>query len=149
MLDGALAALEATSLAQFLRVSRWGYAAVNTTHILGIALLMGGATPLAMKLLGAWRSIDTAIAIRLLRPMAAVGLALAVLTGLLLFSIQARDYADLTVFQIKLILIVSGTIAALWATRESVPRAPRLHAAMSILCWIGALVCGRLIAFVE
>lgn len=149
MLESALAALEATSLAQSLRVSRWGYAAVNAAHILGIALLVGSATPLALKLLGVWRSIDTVDVIRVLRPVAAGGLILAVLTGTLLFSIQARDYADLAVFQIKLVLIATGVVAALWATRETPPRRRRLHATVSIVCWIGALICGRMIAFVS
>jgi hypothetical protein len=146
LIDGALAALEATSLAQHLRVSRWGYAAVNAGHILGIALLVGSATPLALRLLGAWPGIDWTVAVRLLRPVALVGLILAVATGLALFAIQARSYADLSVFQVKIALIVVGTLSALWAGRSARPR--KAHGALSLFSWLGALVCGRLIAFV-
>jgi hypothetical protein len=40
-MEEVLAAVEATPLAQYLRTSRWGYAAVSGAHILGIAVLVG------------------------------------------------------------------------------------------------------------
>ena len=89
-MDPLFALLEATAPAQYLKTARWGYAAVNGTHIFGIALLVGAAVPLALKMLGVWPSIRLETAVRLLRPVAVTGLTLAVLTGLLLFSIQAR-----------------------------------------------------------
>jgi len=55
--DAALAALEGTALAQALRVSRWGCAAVNAGHVLGVALLVGAIVPLNLRLLGLWRGV--------------------------------------------------------------------------------------------
>jgi len=149
-----LAALEGTALAQALRQARWGYAAVNATHILGIALLVGAILPLNLRFLGLWPGVPRAALVRVLVPVAATGLAIAVAAGLLLFAVRAREYAGLGVLQIKLVLIATGALAAvaLHARHgfllESAGEA-RLkgHAALSIACWLGALACGRLIAF--
>lgn len=153
-MEASLAALEGSGIAVYLRSARWGYAAVNALHILGIALLVGAIVPLNLRLLGVWRSIDRAALVRVLAPTAAAGLGLAAGAGLLLFSVRAAEYAALAVFQIKLSLILLGALSALWAHwRHGVllERAGRgrlaAHATVSILCWLGALTCGRLIAF--
>jgi hypothetical protein len=153
-LEALLSALEGTSIAQTLRGSRWLYAAVNAGHVAGIALLVGAIVPLDLRLLGAWRGVPRAPLIRVLVPMAAGGLALAALTGALMFSIRAREYAGVGFLQLKLVLVATGIIGALalhrayglWLEGASEARLAR-HAALSLLCWPAALLCGRLIAF--
>lgn len=153
-MEALLAALEATAPAQQLRAARWGYAAVNAAHILGFALLIGAVVPLDLRLLGLWREVPRAALLRVLVPVAAAGLALAVAAGLLLFAVRAREYAAMPVVQAKLVLVTAGTVAALalhlhggrGLERTGEGRAA-VHAALSLLCWLGALACGRLIAF--
>lgn len=154
-MEAFLAGLEGTAVAQALRASRWGYAAVNAAHILGIALLIGSTVPLNLRVLGVWRAVPVTALARVLAPTAAVGLSLAVLAGLLLFSIRAREYAGLGVLQLKLALIAVAVLSALAAVRAYgfVPKAEdapglKVHAAISLACWPAVLVCGRLIAFV-
>lgn len=150
------ASLEATALAQYLRTSRWGYAAVSGAHVLGIALLVGAIVPLNLRLLGAWRSVPQADLIRVLVPAAIAGFALAAVAGAMLFSVRAQEYATVGFFQAKLVLILLGGLSAAMLHRgygfllEGASR-ERLafHGVVSIGCWIGALACGRLIAFVE
>jgi hypothetical protein len=149
-----LAAIEQWQVASFFRSSRWGYAALNASHIAGLAMLVGASMPLALRLVGAWPRVDRGQLARVLVPVAALGLVIAVTTGLLLFSIRAREYASLTVFQIKLGLIVLATTSAvaahlrhgLWLDRNPGARLISVGA-VSLVCWFGALVCGRLIAF--
>ena len=155
-METALAALEATGLAQALRVSRWGYALVNTAHVFGIALLVGAIVPLQLRLLGLWPTIPRTALVRVLVPVAATGLALALLAGLLLFSVRAREYAGIGFLQAKLVLVALGTLSALSLhlahgfTLETAPRGRLVgHALVSLICWPGALLCGRLIAFAE
>ena len=153
-MDPFLAAIEGMGIAQTLRVSRWGYAVTNAAHVLGIALLIGAIIPLQLRFLGLWPSIPRELLVRVLSPVAATGLALAVIAGLLLFSVRAREYADIGFLQAKLVFVGLGTLSAValhlaygfWL--ESA-RDGRLvgHAIVSMSCWIGALVCGRLIAF--
>lgn len=88
-------------------------------------------------------------------PVAAVGLALATSAGALLFSVRAQEYASLGVVQIKLGLVAAGFLAAAAANlaygvsfADAGTGRRNLHACVSLTCWLGALVCGRLIAFV-
>ena len=148
------AALEGTAVAQTLRVSRWGYAAVNAAHILGIALLIGAIVPLNLRFLGLWRSVPRETLVRVLAPMAAGGLALAIVAGLLLFSVRAREYAGIGFLQIKLALAATALLATLKlhlahgrTLNSAGDRQLARHAVVSLVCWLGALICGRLIAF--
>lgn len=155
-MEAALAAIEATGWAQALRMSRWGYATVNGLHILGLAVLIGAILPLDLRLLGFWPQVPRATLARVLVPAAAAGLALAALMGLLLFAVRAPEYAGLTVFRVKLVLVALGVAGALTlhaahggCLEHAPPGRLRAHAALSIGCWIGALACGRAIGFVE
>ncbi|MXW90597.1 MAG: hypothetical protein F4114_00840 [Rhodospirillaceae bacterium] len=153
-MESLFAALEGTALAQTLRSSRWLYAGVNAAHIFAIALLIGSVVPLNLRLLGVWRGIPREAVVRVLAPVAAGGLILALVTGPLLFSVRAREYSGIEFLQLKLIFIAVGVLSTLALCRahgfllKDAPRA-RLagHAILSTVCWSGALVCGRLIAF--
>ena len=153
-MEALFAALEGSALAQALRSSRWGYAAVNAAHIFAIALLIGSVVPLNLRLLGVWRGISREAVVRVLAPVAASGLILALLTGPLLFSVRAQEYSGMGFLQAKLIFIAVGvlsTLALCWGHGFLLKDAPRArvagHAVLSTVCWLGALVCGRLIAF--
>lgn len=153
-MDALLAAVEGSAIAQTLRVSRWGYAALNAAHILGIGLLIGSIVPLNLRFLGLWRTVPRKSLVRVLAPMSAGGLALAIVAGLLLFSVRAQEYAGVGFLQAKLALVTIAVLATLdlhlrhgrlleTATNSRLAR----HAVLSLLCWTAALVCGRLIAF--
>ena len=152
-MDAVLDALVGSAPAQWLRFSRWGYAAVNTTHVFGIALLVGAILPLDLRLLGLWRSVALEPLARVLVPVAATGLLLAMTTGAFLFITRASEYAALDLFLAKLALIATGAIHALslhlGSGLQDASRA-RLRAAgaVSLSIWLAALVCGRLLAFV-
>jgi hypothetical protein len=154
MLEGWLAALEAAPAIEWLRLSSWGYAAVNTLHVVGIALLFGAIVPLDLRLAG-WRRGDASLAAvaRLLLPVSKVGFVLAALTGLLLFAADARTYAASPLFQAKLVAIAAALLNAglLRRVNWSAPRASgqRLAAAgaASLMLWLLAIGLGRWIAY--
>lgn len=140
-----LAALEASALAAHLRASVWTYPLVNTGHVLGIALLLGAVLPMDMRVLA---GCDHAAAVALLRPWAAGGLALAAACGAALFIVQAADYAANPWFGAKLALIGAAlTNAALHLRLDRLaPARAGLAAALSLVLWPSALVCGRMVA---
>jgi hypothetical protein len=83
-----------------------------------------------------------------------MGLALAVLTGSLLFSARAQEYAAVGHLQAKFVLVLFGILSALAIHRAygltldgASERRLSIHALFSLGCWLGALTCGRLIAF--
>ena len=153
-MDAVLDALVASAPAQWLRFSRWGYAALNATHVFGIALLVGAILPLDLRLLGLWRSVALEPLARVLVPVAATGLLLAMVTGAFLFITRASEYAAIDLFFVKLALIATGVVHALslhlGSGLQNASRA-RLRAAgaASLSIWVAALVCGRLLAFVD
>lgn len=153
-MESLLAALEATTASQYLRSSRLGYAALSGTHVLGIALLVGAIVPLNLRLLGLWSSIPRPSLLRVLVPVAATGFALAGITGSLLFAVRAPEYAAIPYLQVKLLLVFVALLSALAIHLEygltldgASNRRARFHALLSLLCWLGALACGRMIAF--
>jgi hypothetical protein len=161
MLVEWLTAIQELPFVAELRNSRWTYAVVNASHIVGIALLFGAIVPLDLRLIGLWRSVSIRALARILVPVAVSGLVLAIAAGLLLFSIRTVQYAGTTLFQIKLVLIVCGIANALllrtakqWETATAhvdEPPPPRLRIAglLSIGLWLSVIVCGRMLAFVD
>jgi len=161
--ESLFAAMETTAIADYLRMSRWSYALVSAAHILGIALLVGSIIPFNLHILGLWKNFPRLMLARVLLPVALTGLLVAIVAGSVLFSIRAVEYSGILFFQIKMVLVVIGTLSALLLHRAyglTLEHAPehttdhtvemklRVHALLSILCWLGALICGRLIAFV-
>ena len=153
-MEDLLASLEASSLPQALRFSRWAYAAVNTAHIACIAVLFGSVVALDLRLMGFWRSIDRGPFVTALSTIAATGLCAAIFTGAFLSSTRATEYAVLPVFRVKIGLILIGVLHAVWLHHKfgrALERADAQHARtagiISLLIWLAALICGRMIAF--
>lgn len=156
-----LAALQDLAPVAALRTSRWSYAAVNAAHIAGLALLIGAIVPLDLRLMGWRRAVPIAVLIRVLLPVAIGGLSLAVVAGLVLFSVRASEYAALPLFWVKMALVACGVgnalllrHAAAWEARPTFigaapPMRLRVAGALSIALWLSVLVCGRMLAFVD
>jgi hypothetical protein len=153
-----LQALNDSQIATLVRRSEYVYPLINATHIFALTLLVGGILPADLRMLGAFRSVAAAPFLRLMTTIAAIGLALAVLTGFVLFSVKPLEYAGNTAFLAKVSLVAIGTANALiirsggdWklvlATGEATHRL-KAGAAISLAVWIGALLAGRWIAFV-
>ena len=161
MLIEILTAIQDWAPVADLRASRWTYASVNTAHIAGFAILFGSILPLDLRLLGMWRSIPIAAFARVLIPVSVAGLILAIAAGLMLFSIRAVQYAETTLFQFKMALVLCAVLNAVLVRRASqwelmqtavntVPP-PRLQVAgaLSIGLWLAVLTCGRMLAFID
>ena len=106
MFANLLTGIEAFEPVVWLRRSAWGYAAVNGTHILGIALLVGSIIHVDLRLLGLWRGARWREGLTNILPIARAGFVLAVLTGLMLFSVRAGKYVENPAFLLKMGLLV-------------------------------------------
>jgi hypothetical protein len=161
MLTDVLNALQDAALVGALRRSHWVYPIVNTGHIVGLALLFGAIVPLDLRLIGLWPTVSVGSLARTLLPVALAGLALAVLTGALLFAVSAVKYAGIALFQVKLLVILGALANALllhrslaWAAhrggdlRGTTPRL-RLAGTLSIGCWLAAIFAGRMLGYLD
>lgn len=143
--------------AELLRRSATLYLLVNAAHILGIGLLVGAILPLDLRLTGVLRNGPIGVLAPFLVRVAATGLALAVLTGLLLFSVRPTEYAGNPAFLAKMGLFGLGLVnIALqhgskgWSPlheQGEVTLVTRMLAGLSFVVWLAVLVAGRWIGF--
>jgi hypothetical protein len=155
----ALQALSEWPVAALLRRSAILYPLVNAAHILCFGLLVGAIATLDLRLLGLFRRHSLAHLGPPLRRVAAVGLGLAALTGLLLFSTRPVAYVENPAFLVKLGLIGLGlvNVALLHRNRHwrraveggAVEPSVRAAALVSLLVWAGVVVAGRWIGFLQ
>lgn len=153
-----LTALEASAPAEYLRASQYAYPLLNAAHIMALAALFGSVLALDLRLLGLWQAAPVAPLARVLPQVSAAGLAIAVVTGFALFSVQPFDYLAHPAFPFKLALIgfASGNALLLHRTTawrgvlagaDVVPARVRTAALLSLIGWTGAILAGRLLAF--
>jgi hypothetical protein len=154
----ALAWLSATPVSAALKASATLYLVVNAVHILAIGLVVGAILPLDLRLVGLVRAAPVAAIGPLLSRTAAAGIALALVTGLCLFSVRPAEYAGNPAFLAKVMLVALGIAnAALlhmrrgW--REAIETdtpglALRVQAVISLAIWMSAVLAGRWIAFI-
>ena len=143
-MEHLFAGLEQSALGDAMRTWRWLYPIINTVHIAGIALLFGAIVSLDLRYLGLWNSVGADGLARVLVPVAMCGFVLAVLAGGMLFTTDARKYAAMPLFQIKMALISLGVLNAVLLARN---RATTWAALISLAIWTGALICGRFIGY--
>jgi hypothetical protein len=160
MLDSALTALAQSPPAQAVTSWQFAYPLVNAGHILGLATLFGSIFALDLRLLGLFPTVPAQPLARTLPFVSLGGLALAIPTGVLLFSVDPVFYLDNPAFRTKLMLVLLGVIHAAslrfspdWQVMLSGsgfahPRL-RVSAILSLVIWTSAIFAGRLIAYVS
>jgi hypothetical protein len=156
---GPLGALEASGLGQAMRQWLWLYPAVETVHIVGIALLFGSIAVLDLRLLGVSRMLSVRRLTAHVLPWTAASFLLIVPTGLAMFTAHASEFIGSPVFALKMCLIMAAGVnaavlhagvfrnAGAWDVNVPSPLAARAAAAISLLLWACVIACGRLLAY--
>jgi len=159
--DGATALgwVEQTALATAMRQELWLYPVVEILHIWGFVVLVGSIAMLDLRLLGLSPRVSVQQLSRHLLPWTGGALFVIVPTGLLMFMAHAGEFISNRAFVVKLALIFAAGINAVvfhvgpyrsvpaWDGGVSTPAAAKLHAALSLLIWMGVIACGRLLAY--
>ena len=154
-----LAAISQTSLGTWIRESGslLGYPTFIMLHTVGLAILVGLSSIVALLVLGsAPRSVLAAT--RRLFPYMWLGFVINAVSGLILMSADAPTLAMNRVMWVKFVFIVA-VIPILWSLRRYVgeqaseqatrpPARGRLLAGATLFCWVGAIVTGRLTAYI-
>lgn len=147
-------ALEGSALGQVARASSWLYPLMNLAHVLGAALLVGGIAVLDVAVLRRLREAGPIGRIAI--PLAAFGIALQVLSGVVLLAAEATALVRNPAFLAKMGLVVLGlaNVALFHRAFGGDLRAgltldgARPLAAVSLTAWVLALLAGRAIAYV-
>lgn len=153
-----LAAISQTSVGTWVRESGslLGYPTFILLHTVGLAILVGLSSIVALLVLGS-APRDVLAATRRLFPYMWFGFALNAASGLILMSADAPTLAMNRVMWVKFVFIVA-VIPILRSLRRYVdepvagrarpPAHPRLLAGATLACWLGAIVTGRLTAYI-
>jgi hypothetical protein len=146
--------LEATALGEIARDSLWLYPIASIAHVLGIALLVGAIVSFDLRVLGVARAVPFAAVARLLLPVARVGFALIVLSGVVMLAADATHVATNDAFAVKKVLVVLALTNVLlfhriaWPPEGQEPgQLARTLAAFSAVLWLGVASSGRAIAY--
>ena len=154
-MDNFLMMLENLDLSQWVLASVWGYPILLTFHSLGLGLLVGLLLIIDLRVLGFAKPLPLS-ELRRLMPWVWVGFTFNALSGVVLFMADARKDFYSNSFRWKMLSIVIGVLVAVYLNnkvlREDTTETPalaRVLAAASLVSWTGAIVAGRLIAYLS
>lgn len=147
-----LAGIEQFGFARALKASFIAYPVVNALHIASIGMLLTSVMLMDLRIVGVIRSVPHEPFVALLRRAAFLAFVGAVVTGLLLFSVRASEYAVKPVFLAKMVLIlVAGAnffaFVLLSRNNDDVSATAKVLAVVSLLLWLSVLFAGRFIGF--
>ena len=132
--------------------SAWAYPALEVVHLLGVTLLVGNLVAFESRVLGWARELPLPALARLSLGLAVAGFGLAALSGLTLFAAQPGEMLANPAFVWKMgLVMVAGINAAVFHARDGLRRmdaVARVQTLASLGLWMGAMICGRWIAYV-
>jgi len=150
--------VEQTALSVWLRESEsfLAFPAVLILHTVGMAFLFGTSVAISLRILGFGRTIPIASIARF-TPVLWSGFWINVLSGMgLLIAFPTKALTN-WVFYVKLAFILLAVLS-IWATNNQILSDPavdkkpmslngKILAVFSLVCWVGAVITGRLLAY--
>jgi hypothetical protein len=150
-MNSVIARIDASPLAEWVRVSVWAYPILEIVHIAAFAALFGSLLLFELRVFGAATDIALRPLTRLAVRTALAAFVLAALSGGAMWASNAVQLSEHPAFLAKLGMIgIAGLNAAVFHWRDGVGRhdaAARGQALLSLLLWLGIIGAGRLIAY--
>lgn len=135
----------------------WAFPTILVLHTIGMGIVAGGSTMISLVMLGFWPAVP-------MRPFARVfpvmwaAFYLNAVTGVLMLVADATNKLTSLDFYIKLSLVFVGMYLLVRIRRRifdnpqldlvPLPGSAKILAWASIFCWFGAIISGRLLAYV-
>jgi len=152
--------LAATNWSVGLHESFYMFNWMESTHVLFLMISLGMLVMLDLRMLGwAFGSVPASkFSARMTVPMA-IGFAIMVITGVILFTGIPIRYTHSVFFRFKLVLLFAAAINAFlfhremnksvttWDTDKVPPKRIRVGAGVSLTLWLLIVFCGRFIAY--
>jgi len=158
MLEMIRHALEHTWLSNILTGTVWGWPTFESIHFFGLAMMIGSVGLFDLRLMGMARQLSPAAVHRLI-PWGLTGFALCLFTGIGFLCGTPDQYLYNEAFWWKVaFLLTAGLNAGIFylsvfrdvrnlPAGAQAPLAARLIGFISLACWIGVMVAGRLLTF--
>ncbi len=156
----ALQRVQDSGLAMDFLSSQYVYPAVESLHVLGLALSVGLLAIADLRLIGALlRGQPVGDSLQPLRAWMLAGFALMFATGMALFCTEAAKLYVNPLFRAKMLFVAFAGANALyfelklgrhvsaWSNPLNPPLAAKLAGFASLACWAVVILCGRWIAY--
>jgi FtsH-binding integral membrane protein len=147
--------LSGTAPSQAIQTSTWAIPAIQSVHLLALALAFTLGIVLSLRFAGVGLSAEP-LAQLAARSTRRIWQLLVVLfaTGALLITAEPGRTITNPVFFVKMIMLAAVIAVTLWlaSIARRVTRPTALHlalATLAVLLWIGIIFAGRFIAYVE
>jgi hypothetical protein len=140
----------------YLVKSQWGFAIVETFHIMALGMLLGTLAIVDVRLLGfGMRRQTPAQLYDDLAPWTRLGVVLMILTGVPLFMSEAQRLSSSGPFFYKMVFLTLALVTHFTLHRQVTLSGAKVNSGLgklagclSLLCWLGVALAGRAIAFV-
>lgn len=160
MIASFLEWMGSTEWSVMLLESYYVWPLLESTHVLTLALFVGTAVMMDLRLVGiAFRGVPVSAFTGRLLPWTRFGFAIMVATGLLLFYSSPLRYYYNLFFRVKVVLLLlAGANVWLfhsrihrsigsWDNARHPPLAARVAGVVSLVAWTGVVFSGRLVAY--
>jgi hypothetical protein len=136
----------------------WVYAAVSILHYFTLFVFVGTTAVLDLRILGvADRNRTLSQVADQILPWNWLALALALLSGFVLFATDATDYVPVGLFWLKMAVILLAIVVTLvveyglqnWNQSPVVPALAKVLALLSLLLWVGAILAAVDISYIS
>src|SRR5690349_5750180 len=156
---GFLQQLESSGFSQWVKQSGslWAFPGILLLHTYGMAVLVGIIAGIDLRILGLMPAVPLA-PLRRLMPLVWAAFWVNAITGTMLLAADATTKMRNLDFGIKMAFIVLAVITQRVIQKRvfgdpDLDRQPsssnaKMLAAMSLVCWLGAITAGRLLAYV-
>ena len=148
--------LTRTEVATALNRSSYLMGVLSSVHLLGLTLIVGSTFVSCMRCFGSLLPEQPLSAVT--RPagkVVALGFAISLATGLLMFTPRATTVASDTAFRIKMILLLAAVVFNFvlyrYTARSDSIRPPMLHhmGLLGLALWLGVAIAGCVFLVVE
>ncbi len=154
-----LAYLEASAFSEWVLLSMLGFPTLIALHSIGMAVAVGLSFMVALHLNQIFVGFKVQLIPRLL-DIAILGFVLNLVTGVALFVARGPDYIRSSVFLIKMLLVLISAMILFWLRHRLTPARSVAEVAVAdgiartmsfaaTVTWFGAVVTGRLIAYLS
>ena len=151
--------LEGTGIANAIRTSIWMYPALETSHYIGLAFLVGGIMLIDLRVLGIGKRLPLKSMIGLL-PWVWGGFIINLTSGTLIFIYGATNFGTNPSFWVKMTLMALAGLNALifdlaarrssdrWEATGEIPMFVKSIATLSFVLWLCVVTTGRWMAYI-
>lgn len=152
--------LEQSQVGQLVRMTPYLYPVLMSLHVIGIAIMVGPAFLVDLRLLGFGRDlVRVTTATRLLLPVSHVGFLIVAVTGAAMFTgivyVVSRSAAApwkfglILLAAINILIFHKGVYCSVgaWDSNSKTPRMAKVAALVSMICWTGVIFGGRFLSY--